>query len=48
MGCLGMGGVTPYRDGGVWEFSCEVLIMGVPSSLPLLSIARISCELCSA
>lgn len=48
MGCLGMGGVTPYSDGGVWEFSCKVLIMGVPSSLPLLSIARISCELCFA
>lgn len=40
-GCLDTGGVTPYRDGGVWGSSGKVPIMGVPSSLSLLSIGDI-------
>lgn len=41
MGCLGKGGATPYRDGGAWRSSGKVPIMGVPSSLSLLSIGDI-------
>lgn len=40
MGCLGMGGVAPYRDGGAWRSSGKVPIMAVPSSLSLLSISN--------
>lgn len=40
MGCLGMGGVVPYRDEEAWRSSDKVPTTGVPSSLSLLSIGN--------